>query len=199
MGQMVVFDLGNVLVDWDPFETQRGEVSRADWDAFLSRTDFWEFNRLLDGGLDFDEARRVFTEEHAEDADFLDRYLGRFGESIRGNIPGMEQVVADLKARGTRIAGLSNWPEQTYHFAEERSSLVGELEDVVVSGRVKMRKPNPDIFHYMLDLYGVPAGDVVFVDDVQENVDAAASLGIDAVLFTGADDLRAELVARGLI
>lgn len=201
---MVVFDLGQVLVDWDPALTQDGvaatpEACRGEWAGFVRRTDFWTFNKRLDEGLPLAEAREWFARHHGEDVAFLDRYVSCYARSVKGAVPGMPVLVEDLRAGGVRVGGLSNWPAELYHHATDRVALVSELEDVVVSGRVGVRKPDPAIYHLMLDSFGTDPSATVFVDDVEENVDAARSVGIDGVLFTGAAALRGELRRRGAL
>lgn len=195
---MCVFDLGQVLISWDPYLSQPPDASRAEWDAFVRRTDFWTFNRRLDAGEPLDQARRWFARRHGRDVEFLDRYIARYGATVRGPMPGMGEVVRGLKERGVRVGGLSNWPTELFHYAREGVALLGELEDVVVSGPLGMRKPDAQIYRHMLTHYGVTPHQVVFVDDSPENVRGAAALGIDAVRFTGADALTDALRARGL-
>lgn len=196
---MVVLDLGNVLIDWDPALTQGGAVGRADWEHFVDRTDFWAFNRTLDAGRDLDEARAWFAAHHGEDVAFLDRYVKGFAHSLRGTVTGMEAIVHELLARGVRVGGLSNWPAGLYHHATDNIPLVGELEDVVVSGFEHVRKPDPRIYRLMLTRFTLTPGRTVFVDDVEENVEAARSLGIHALRFSDAGVLRAELGALGVL
>lgn len=197
--EMVVLDLGNVLVDWDPALTQGEAVGRTDWEQFVDRTDFWAFNRTLDAGRELGEARAWFAAHHGEDVAFLDRYIGSFDRSLRGTVAGMDTLVHDLLARGTRVGGLSNWPAELYHHATDRIPLVGALEDVVVSGFEHLRKPDPRIYRLMLTRFGVAPGRTVFVDDVEENVTAARDLGIHALRFSDATVLRAELGALGVL
>ncbi|WP_043535166.1 HAD family hydrolase [Actinomyces polynesiensis] len=197
--QMVVLDLGNVLIDWDPALTQEGWATREEWECFVERTDFWAFNRTLDAGVPLDRAHAWFAEHHGEDIAFLDRYLSTFANSLRGTVPGMAEVVGEVRASGTRVGGLSNWPGELFHHARERIPLLGALEDVVVSGYEGVRKPDPRIYRLMLDRFSLDPSATVFVDDVEENVRAADELGIQGILFTGAEDLRGALTSRGVL
>ena len=199
MSQIVVFDLGMVLVQWHPERTQLGDATVQEWQAFIDRTDFWAFNQRLDAGEPLSEARQWFAEHYGEDVAFVDRYISRFANSLTGPVEGMADVVADLKDRGVRLAGLSNWPGELFHHATTAVPLLDALDDIVVSGHVKMRKPDPKIYRLMLSRFGVAPREVIFIDDVQANIDAAADLGIDGIVFTGADNVRAELVSRGLL
>jgi 2-haloacid dehalogenase len=108
-------------------------------------------------------------------------------------------VLRELKDRGTPLLALSNWSAEKFPHAEETFDWLGWFDGVVVSGRVKRIKPDPDIFEYLLETYGLEAGDIFFVDDHEPNIRAARALGIHAHLFRGAAGLRAELVAEGLL
>lgn len=197
--QMVVFDLGNVLVDWDPALTQGDDATREEWERFVERTDFWAFNRRLDAGLPLSAGHGWFSSHHAEDIAFLDRYISGFGSSLRGPMPGMAEVVGELLDSSMRVGGLSNWPGELFHHATERIDLLGRLEDVVVSGFEHVRKPDPRIYRLMLERFSLRPEDTVFVDDVEENVQAARNLGIHALQFTGAQDLRDDLGRAGAL
>ncbi|MGO3796257.1 MAG: HAD family hydrolase [Pauljensenia sp.] len=197
--QMVVFDLGNVLVDWDPTFTQGDAATREEWERFVVRTDFWTFNRTLDAGVPLSEAHDWFSAHHQEDIAFLDRYVADFGNSLRGPVPGMTEVVGELLDSGMRVGGLSNWSGELFHHATEQIDLVGRLEDVVVSGFEHVCKPDPRIYRLMLDRFSLRPEATVFVDDVEENVEAARDLGIHALLFTGAPDLREDLGRAGVL
>ena len=129
----------------------------------------------------------------------MDVYVDRFAHSLTGPVPGSEAVVRDLAAAGVRLLGLSNWSSELFHHAPAAAPAIALLEDVLVSGDVGLAKPDPAIFVLLIERYGLDAPATVFVDDSPANVAAAADVGLDALLFTGADRLRADLVARGLL
>ncbi|MFC7580413.1 HAD family hydrolase [Schaalia naturae] len=196
---IVVFDLGQVLVDWHPEATQEPVADAGEWKAFVARTDFWAFNQRLDAGLPLGRARQWFAERYPGDVDFLDRYVANYPASIRGTVAGMDRLVADLLDGGVRIGGLSNWPGELFHHAVDLVPVVSRLEDVVVSGFEGMRKPEARIYRLMLERFGTRPEDTVFVDDSADNIEGAAALGIDAILFTGSEALRQALRHRGLM
>lgn len=195
----VVFDLGQVIVDWDPYLTQKGFLNPAEWDEFINRTDFWKFNHTLDSGRDLSEARRWFNHHYPADIAIFDRYIARFHHSIRGVVPGMEAVVSDLRIFSVPTAVLSNWSQDLFHHALAHIPLIHDLGTRIVSGEVGLAKPDQRIFALLLQRLGKRPHDIVFVDDNIDNIETALGMGIDAIHFTCAQALREELVSRRLI
>ena len=108
-------------------------------------------------------------------------------------------ILRELKDRGTPLYALSNWSAEMFPHAEAKFDWLELFDGVVVSGRVKMVKPDRDIFDYLLVTYDLDAGDVFFIDDIEPNVLAARSYGISSHRFQNAADLRVELEAEGLL
>ena len=194
----VVFDLGNVLVVWDPYLPFAGRMARADVETFFGEIDFPSVNHLQDAGRSWDLARADVRRRFPQHAASLDLYVDHFADSLAGPVPGTAEVVGELAAAGVRLLGLSNWAAETFHHAEPAAPAIGLLEDVLVSGKVGLAKPDPRIFALLAERYGLEPGRTLFVDDSPVNVRAAASAGYVAVLFTSADALRGDLHARGL-
>lgn len=195
----VVFDLGQVIVDWAPHGTQIGFLNRSEWEEFVKRTDFWKFNQTLDSGRDLAEARRWFAHRYPDDIAIFDRYIARFHHSIRGAVVGMDAIVSDLKIFSVPTAVLSNWPQDLFHHALEKIPLIHELGPRIVSGEVGLAKPDRRIFALLLRRLGKRPHEIVFIDDNIDNIEVALSMGIDAIHFTSAHALREELVIRRLI
>ena len=107
-------------------------------------------------------------------------------------------MVRDLHAAGVRLFALTNWSHELYPHAPEIFEVLGLCEDVVVSGTEKVAKPDRRVFEILAERSGLPLDQLLFVDDKQANVDAAAALGMQAILFTDAAALRTELRSRGL-
>lgn len=194
----VVFDLGNVLVLWDPYLPFVGRMTRGDVQTFFDDIDFPTFNRLQDAGRPWDLARADVRARLPQHAAALDLYFDHFADSLAGPVPGSAEVVAELAAAGVRVLGLTNWSAETYHHAEPAAPVIGLLEDVLVSGAVGFGKPDPRIFALLAERYGLEPGRTLFVDDSPANVRAAARCGYVAVQFSGADALRGDLRALGL-
>lgn len=195
----VVFDLGNVLVHWDPRGPFAGRLPEAEVRRFFADVDFGEFNLRQDAGRPWREARAEVARTHPEHLATLDLYVERFADSLAGPVAGSAAVVDELRAAGVRVLGLTNWSAETFHHAVPAAPVIDRLEAVVVSGREGLAKPDPRIFRLLADRHGLDPARTVFVDDSTANVDAAAAEGFQAVRFTDAPSLRAELVDRGAL
>lgn len=195
----VVLDLGNVLVHWDPAAAFEGVLPDAEVRRFFADVDFPDLNRRQDAGRPWQEAREEVERRHPEHVATLDLYVERFAHALPGPVPGSADVVDALRAAGVRVLGLTNWSAETFHHAVPAAPAIGRLEAVVVSGREGVAKPDPRIFRLLAERHGLDPARTLFADDSPANVEAAAALGYQAVLFTTADALRAELVARGAL
>ncbi|MDM8083894.1 HAD family phosphatase [Cellulomonas cellasea] len=194
----VVFDLGNVLVRWDPRLPFVGSLTSDEVDAMFEEVDFAAFNHLQDAGRPWAVALASIRERHPQHAAAMTLYRDNFAASLAGPVPGSERVVRDLRATGVRLLGLTNWSAETFPHAEPAAPVIGLLEDVLVSGEVGLAKPDPRIFRLLAERHGLDPEATVFVDDSAANVEAAAGEGFDALLFTDAERLRADLAERGL-
>lgn len=194
----VVLDLGQVLVRWDPHQAFSGRLPVRDTEAFLTDFEFTEFNHLQDAGRSWADARRALAASAPEHLPALDVFVAHFADTLTGPVPGMYELVRDLRALGIRLLGLTNWSAETFPLAEPAAPAIGLLEDVLVSGEVGIAKPDPRLFALLTDRFALRPEHTVFVDDSAVNVAAGAAAGFDALLFTSAEDLRAALVARGV-
>lgn len=197
--EAVVFDLGNVLVRWDPYLPYEGRMSRDDVDVYFADVDFPAFNHRQDAGRPWAHARAEVLARFPHHIDAFDFYLDHFADALPGPVPGSEDVVRDLRARGSRVLGLTNWSAETFQHAEPAAPAIGLLDGVLVSGTVGLAKPDPQIFNLLAQRFGLDPPRTVFTDDSPANVEAAAAAGYDAVLFTDAQALRACLATRGLL
>lgn len=195
----VVFDLGNVLVRWEAARAFDGRLTDAEVEQFFADVDFPALNLRQDAGRPWHEARAEVARTHPQHAATLDLYVERFAHALPGPVPGSAEVVDDLRAAGVRVLGLTNWSAETYHHAVPAAPVIGRLEAVVVSGHEGVVKPDPRIFRVLAERHDLDPARTVFTDDSPVNVAGAAALGYQAVLFTSAPALRAELVARGAL
>jgi len=195
----VLFDLGGVLIGWDPTRAFAGVMEPALVPAYLEAIDFGTWNRAVDAGRTFAEVEADLLERRPEHAAAVPAYRRNFGATLTGLVPGTGAVLAELAQRGTRLAALTNWSAETFPVARERFGLLRRFEGVLVSGEEGLAKPDPRIFTLALSRFGLVAGRTVFVDDSSANVETAASLGLVALRFTDADRLRADLVDLGLL
>ena len=197
----VVFDLGGVLVDWDPRYLLREVMPgrEAEMETILRDVLNHAWNLERDKGDSWDEAMAQLQVEYPQWAEIFETYTARWPETLGGSHEGSVALLHELKERGTPLYALSNWSAEMFPHAEARYDWLSLFDGVVVSGRVKMVKPEQDIFDYLLETYDLRAEDLLFIDDHEPNVVAARSYGIAAHHFQGAPGLRTELVEAGLL
>ncbi|HXQ55737.1 MAG TPA: HAD family phosphatase [Actinomycetes bacterium] len=196
----VVFDLGGVLIDWDPRHLYRKLLAdEAAVEEFLATVCTPEWNAELDRGRPFAEGVAELVERHPEHAAAIAAYHERWPEMVAGDVPGTVEVLADLRAAGVPLYALTNWSAETFAITRGRFEFLEWFDGLLVSGEERVTKPDPAIFQLLLDRFGLDPTATVFVDDSEANVAAARRLGFDAIGFTGHEELRRELVARRLL
>ena len=194
----VLFDLGRVLVDWDPRRPYVGRHAPAAVEHFFREIDFMAFNHLQDAGRSWADARARLARTNPEHVAMLDVYVDHFAESVTGEMPDASRVVADLQARGVRTFGLTNWSAETFHVALSATDVVRRLEDVVVSGRERVAKPDAAIYRIAIERFALDPARTLFTDDGPHNIAAAAQLGFRTHLYTGPEGLRTRLRELGV-
>ncbi|ACZ30743.1 HAD-superfamily hydrolase, subfamily IA, variant 3 [Xylanimonas cellulosilytica DSM 15894] len=193
----VVYDFGNVLVHWDP-RPAFAHLAPAVVDRFFTEVDFTAFNHHQDAGRSLEDGRAALADVDPRWAGMLDAYLDGYPRTLTGLVEGSAELVGELKGRGLRLYGLTNWWAQTFHHAEALVPAVGLMDGVVVSGRESLAKPDPAIFRLLADRFAVDPRRAVFVDDSAPNVEAAAAVGFRAVHFTTTADFRRALRDLGV-
>ncbi|HYD12538.1 MAG TPA: HAD family phosphatase [Allosphingosinicella sp.] len=197
----VVFDVGNVLYGWDPDAFLVRQI--ADDEArlrLIEEADLYGWHESLDGGRPYAEAAAELSEKFPEYAELIAAWSDRFGETISGPVPGVHDIVAELDEAGVPLFAITNfsadfWPP----FFEKEKAFFSRFRDIVVSGEVKLLKPDAAIYYLALDRFRLRPDEALFVDDRQINVMGAELVGMKAHLFTDAAELRARLVAEDLL
>lgn len=197
---VVVFDLGGVLLDWNPrYLYGKLIADPAAMEDFLATVCTSEWNLEQDRGRDWDEAVRLLTDRFPHHAELIAAYHLRWEEMIAGPVPGTKAVLHDLQAREVPTYAITNFSAPKLDLARRTYPEVASFRGIVVSGEVGLLKPEPEIYRRLLDDHGLAAEDTVFIDDVQKNVDGAKAVGMHAVLFTDAVRLRKDLEGFGLL
>jgi 2-haloacid dehalogenase len=193
---VVVFDLGGVLVDWNPRYLYRTmfDGDHAAMERFLAEVCTPAWNDEQDRGRPWDEACALLVRDHPDKRALIEAWPSRFDETMAGPIAGTVEILAELRARDVPLYALSNWSAETFPRALARFPFLQWFRGTVISGALRLAKPDAPIFRHLLDTYQLQARDTVFIDDAPRNVEAAASLGMHAVRFTDAASLRAALV-----
>lgn len=191
----VIFDLGNVVVDWNPrrfylgyFE---GDAEKADWFLENICTDAW--NDLADAGIPISEVTDQKVAKFPEWEAPIRAYFGNWLKMVGPEIPGSYEVVRDLKDAGYHVYALSNWSAETFPLVRDVYPVFSLFEKRFISGERKMIKPDPRFFQLAIDEIGLPPDQLVFTDDKQKNVDGATAKGIRGIVFQNAAQLRADL------
>ena len=196
----VVFDLGGVLIDWNPRYLYRTLFDdEADMERFLAEVTTQEWNAEQDAGRSWQEAVELLVARHPDWRDHIVAYDERWAETLGGPIEGTVEVLADLRRAGVRLAALTNWSAEKFPIARERYEFLGWFETIVVSGEVGMAKPDPRIFEHLLEQTGFAAEATLYIDDVAANVAVAAELGMTALPFTDPPTLRSDLRRLGFV
>jgi 2-haloacid dehalogenase len=185
----VVFDLGNVLIDWDPHPAIAAAVGDDEAARFLASDDFdfGAWNHEQDSGRAFEESEQAAVARVPHWREHILSYRANFDRSLIGEIAATVDVLRDLHAAGVRLLALTNWSAELFPVARGRFDFLELFEDILVSGEERLAKPDPRIFELLTERSGLPPGACVFVDDKPENVEAARAHGWDAHVWAGAD------------
>jgi len=195
----VVFDLGNVLIDWQPEHAIAAAVGQAQARAFLDDFDFRAWNHGQDEGRPFAESEAEAIAGNPQWREHILAYRANFSRSLVDEIPGTVAILGELHERSIPLYALTNWAAETFHHAEERFPWLELFDVVVVSGRERIAKPDPRIFALVAERSGLRPDELFFIDDTERNVEGARAAGLAAVRFTTPAALRADLVAAGLL
>lgn len=195
----IVFDLGGVLIDWNPRYLYRKLLDdERDIDYFLTRICPQQWNACQDAGRPFAEAVAERSQQFPQFAGLIRAYHERWEEMLGGPIDGTVELLHRLARNGYRLAALTNWSAETFPVARRRFAFLQCFESILVSGELKLIKPDPRIFQRLLQVLGEPASACVFIDDSPANVDAAAAHGLRAIRFHDPAQLRQALAAHGI-
>lgn len=191
----IVFDLGGVLIDWNPrylyrkiFKTE-DEVS---W--FLENICTSEWNDQQDAGRSFEEATRELIEKYPHLEEPITAWYSRWKETIAGPIHGTVEILRQIKqSERFRLYALTNWSAETFPWALENFDFLHWFEGIVVSGVEKCRKPLPEFFQILFDRYNVNPQESIFIDDNHHNIAGARALGMNTITFQNPEQLHTDL------
>ena len=198
--RVVVFDLGGVLIDWDPRYLYRKLLpGEAEVSAFLETICTSDWNKRQDRGRPVAEATEQLVRAHPEHADLIRAYYSRWEEMIGGAIAGTVALLERLDQRGVPLYALSNWSAETFPLAQGRFDFLERFRSIILSGHEKLTKPDPALYRVLLDRHRLTPGATVFIDDVPANVVAARALGMVGIDFHSPAQLERELGRLGLL
>ena len=196
----VVFDLGAVLIDWNPrYLYRKLFAEESEMERFLATVCTPEWNLQMDGGKPFAQGCAERTVQFPQYAAQIKAFDTRWGEMMGDAIEGTVQILRELKQQGTPVYALTNWSAEKFPLAQAKFPFLREFDGMVVSGIEKCLKPDPQIYNILLNRYHLKAQNCIFTDDNPANIEGAKALGFDTVLFTSSQNLRRALVARGVL
>jgi 2-haloacid dehalogenase len=197
----IVFDLGGVLLDWNPryLYAPYFDGDGAAMDRFLESIHFAEWNLQQDAGRPFPEAVEELSAQYPEHADLIRLFDSHWEDSLKGAIPETVAILSTLKRAGYPLYALSNWSLEKFSLVRPHYEFLGWFDDILVSGEVKLAKPDPRIFTLFLERIRRPAKDCLLIDDTPANVKVARKLGFRTIQFRSPEQLLAELEQKGIL
>jgi 2-haloacid dehalogenase len=183
----VIFDYGNVLVDWNPaylfLPVFGGDEEKCRY--FTNHVCNREWFTRMDRGESMDKCVAELQAQFPQYADAVAMFRDRWFDMCHGDIPGMVEIIQDLKSRGVGVYGLTNWPAATFTEARRRFRTLAGIDNYVVSSSVKLAKPEPAIYELLIRKYKLKPQECVFIDDRIDNVNAAKALGMSGIVYPG--------------
>jgi len=200
MKKTIIFDLGGVLIDWNPQHLFRKIFpDQEEMDFFLRAVCSPEWNAQLDRGYPFKVAIAELTAEHPEYTDQINAYFDRWDEMIPGSFPETVKILKEIKDAGYPLVGLSNWSGETLPRVAHQFEFLNWFDPLVLSGEVEMVKPDPDIYLYLLKEINREPGECIFIDDSEVNIQTAEKLGFEGIHFSSPQQLRDRLNQLGIL
>ena len=198
---IAVFDLGGVLIDWNPRHLYRKLFAgdEAAMERFLAEVCTPDWNLAQDAGRPFAEACALLVERHPDKKELIEAFHHRWAEMLAGPIEGTVEILRELKERGTPLYALTNWSAETFPHALERYDFLKWFRGTIVSGRERLVKPDPRIYRLLVERFEIDPAAAVYVDDNRRNAEAASALGLHGIHFTTPPALAAELRDVGLL
>ncbi len=194
----VVFDIGGVLVDWQPQNAWIDDLGAAETRAFMERVGFDKINFACDAGARFGDAAKDIVDP--KDAALLAEYVDRYSRTVPDKIQGTWDILAALQAKGVAIHAITNWSAETWPEGKKVHPELGTFfGTTIVSGEIGIVKPSVEIYRRLCVSADVTPERCVFIDDSLHNCVGAKAAGMDAIHFQGPENLRAELTKRGLL
>jgi len=197
----ILFDLGGVLIDWNPRHLYRPLFKGDDaaMERFLAEIVPPHWNHQMDAGRPFADAIAERSREFPQHAELISLWRGGWEQMLRDAIGESVEILGALRERGLRLYALTNWSAETFPVALERFAFLQWFEDIVVSGHVKLAKPDPRIFELAIARCRLTPASTVFIDDSLPNVETARRLGLQGLHFRHASGLRENLRELGLL
>ena len=191
----VIFDLGGVLIDWNPsylFDKMFEDEEKKNY--FFNHICTSDWNEEQDAGRSLKEATALLLDKYPDWKKYIEAYYGRWEEMLGGPIQGSVEILKELRENRTyKLFALTNWSAELFPVALERFDFLHWFDGRLVSGEEKMRKPFPKFYKLLLDRFRIAPHETIFIDDNLRNVKAAQELGITSIRFKSPQQLKEEL------
>lgn len=197
----IIFDLGGVLIDWNPEYLYRKIFSdEEEMKSFLTNVCSPSWNEEQDGGRSLSSGTEILTRQFPAHKENIELFYNRWPEMLGGALEETVEIFKELKAtKRYKIYALTNWSAETFPIAKEQFAFLSWFDDIVVSGEERMRKPFPEFYQLLLERFSVKPEEAIFIDDNQRNIDAAKAIGIHSITFLNAQQLRTDLNKLGFL
>jgi 2-haloacid dehalogenase len=197
----IIFDLGNVLIDWNPkyvFDKLFEDEERKKY--FFENICTMEWNEAQDAGRSIKEATEELVAKYPDWKEYIEAYYNQWKEMLGGPIHDTVEIFKELKQSGRyKLYALTNWSAELFPYALEMYEFLHWFDGRVVSGEEKMRKPYPEFYHVLLKRFDVKPEEALFIDDSLRNIKAAAELGIETIRFIAPDQLKNDLIKKNIL
>ncbi|HEX2729832.1 MAG TPA: HAD family phosphatase [Rubrobacteraceae bacterium] len=192
--ETVVFDLGGVLIDWNPrYLYRKIFANEEEMEDFLTTVATMEWHLEQDRGRTTEEATALLLSRHPNYGREIEAYYGRWDEMFDAPLEGTVGVLRELRASGLPLYALTNWSAEVFPLARKQYEFLGWFDDIIVSGEERIIKPDRGIYDVLVQRTGLDPARTVFIDDSRPNVLAAEQLGFTGIEFRDASRLREEL------
>ena len=199
--ETIIFDLGGVLIDWNPFYLYR-KIFNTDEEIqdFLDHICTFHWNEQQDAGRPLQEATEILIAQHPQHESNIRAYYGRWEEMLGGPIHDTVSILKSIHQQGKHaLYALTNWSHETFPIAQERYDFLQLFEGILVSGEEKMKKPDSRIYQLIIDRYKIEPSTALFIDDNLRNVEAARDIGIQAIHFQSPQLLSDLLIKKNAL
>jgi 2-haloacid dehalogenase len=189
----IVFDLGGVLIDWNPRNMYRKYLNDQQMDYLLTEVCTMKWNALMDAGLSFEEGAKQLIEKFPEHAAMIKKYGEEWPEMIGGAKAETVSILEELYKQNYPLYALTNWSMETFPPVLKRFDFFRYFNGIVVSAEEKVVKPEEKLYQILLERYSLDPHECIFIDDNYDNIVAAEQLGMLAFHFKDAGQLREDL------
>jgi len=199
MYKHIIFDLGNVLINWDPDRVYLPYFNDKDKvKAFYQETDIFNLNAQMDKGLSFDTGLHDLAAKFPHYQEPIMIWKSRWPDMLGGLIDKNVAILEKLYIAGHTLYALTNWSQETFPYVYNKYDFFRKFRDIVVSGEVNLIKPEPEIYQLLLQRNHLKPGECLFIDDNENNVRSAIDLGIASIKLESTEQLIKSLNSFGI-